>query len=1166
MNPYASTSNDGVGEDSQYSQQQQQQQQQLNDDGNHNHYHHHQQQQQPNNLAVEQPQQHQQQEEIKQLQSRLAQQEETNFDLNVEIATLQAELKNSEKTLKEKSVQEKSKWEHDLRLAQQEAQKWKLKYQKQQQQQQQQQHVSTYDNTSKEVDGQSHQFYRHQQNQHHQQQQQLHHHHHDENNVNQQQQQQQQQRFAPPPKQQHLQQQLHLQPGTSTSAAAASACGGGGGGCEFAGNSNNPADDNDNNMDLDINNEVDYGMNGGEGRGMVHHREGGRGRIMTMKRRSSSNNKDDNNDNNNDDDDVAKTVHGRTNDKTMVENNGLDGEWTGTTTSRTNSTSTSTAMSPARRLAIELLSQVPEDEEDEEIQNGQDDDDDDEDRMVVSNWSLKNLKQQSSTTSYNYRMIRHALMNIAFNESNNNDTTNEGLFDGSGGGSGDGTSDDIYKTSLLQRPNHQPKPSPKQQQNQQCWTESSLVEWLILQSLICMKTSRTTNNSTRDGTNNINGGGLQSSPTAAGAGAASTLASASSSSSSLVDIYVYTALLQSPHARRHIVQKILNTPKNSLRRQKKPPAVHSGGGGGGGAGVGVDVGRPRRRNVRIHPISSGVDGSYRQQQLTVDDYERMRQSLLNPWCDLTTASILSSRSGGRNINDDDCDDGGDAAEIMSTPDNNVIHEWTHNLASSWSPTHLQILQVLVEEQSNMGISNDVWWDEGCFGTATRAKQTKLDASMYPSSSCVSSILMTIQTLVCRRLHQQRNVNATDSTSKFEGTSSGTNSGPGSRAANRQVNEKNPSRNTSGVKRDVLPYRFQVSSIAPSSFHKNYPKIRKSDTKHHDKIDPLLTIFQPSDDETLERALSALNIILSVSSFRKLEEWYRSRIGLHIVDDDEEEEDSEVADSINNPNETDITMGGRESDLKQITATTKTIPGGLFVVSILLEMMEGLQFLEWSKDENPLSLKHLYSIDTDMNIGPNEIVLPTWYYHIIPLFMTIGRTYAGMKVLRTRLPDFRNYDWTGNALDVSIRNLHVLVQFWDSVDILQPDSILRLEPIDHESPFGAVDQTRTRNQVGQVIEMWIRFWHQILLYVAKTDDKGVDSQLMGQSNPNTTQNDRDEACGVTFRYLFMDVQDWLTSAYTILMNSADTRQELKSMIYQQLQELSLDEEERDDSNE
>jgi hypothetical protein len=51
--------------------------------------------------------------------------------------------------------------------------------------------------------------------------------------------------------------------------------------------------------------------------------------------------------------------------------------------------------------------------------------------------------------------------------------------------------------------------------------------------------------------------------------------------------------------------------------------------------------------------------------------------------------------------------------------------------------------------------------------------------------------------------------------------------------------------------------------------------------------------------------------------------------------------------------------------------------------------------------------------------------------------------------------------------------------------------------------------------------------------------------------------------VSFRSLSLDLQDYYTSAYAMLVSSDATRPEIKAMIRLQLEELSLDEEEHEE---
>ena len=616
-----------------------------------------------------------------------------------------------------------------------------------------------------------------------------------------------------------------------------------------------------------------------------------------------------------------------------------------------------------------------------------------------------------------------------------------------------------------------------------------------------------------------------------------------SSTSSLVDVYIYKALLQSPIARRDIITCVSTTTTTTT---------------GGMSSNQQQRQQQRRRRVRVRRgMRTDVDDgdgdaimrTSEEQKQQVKRHEDIRQSLMNPWCQLPLAVASSAVT---EVQENDCNDESESEPSKVTPtfSPRIFREWIQRLSSSWCTLHLQTFQMLLEEQNvaKRG-TNDGWWE-----------------------MCYVPIVTTIRTMTHRRLYRQRSDPQNGITSDQDG---------------RQ--HQQPSSTTKNVKSTKTSFRFQLNRIAPLTADSKAVKTRQQ-RQHREELIETLYQHHPSDDDVLAMSLSVVNAMIPVLSFTKLEEWFRSRAGIENAEeeaDDDGDDDATIdVDNSKIPNgdvdrsstitsEKDFAMvdadtykrnAPKENSVpskKKTVPSQRSSPGGLFVVSMLLELLEGLQFLEWSKQEHPLASVHLHSMNSTMNIEPTDLVLPTWYQPIIQFFISIGRTYAGMKVLRTRLPDFKDYDMMGNALDVSVRNLHVLVQFWDAVDLVQPRSVLRFRPSKHDGVIDDVNQTNARRQAGRVIEMWIRFWHQNLLYVAK-HDKGSLPNGSCFSNLSGVMDDHEEACGVAFRSLFVDVQDWLTSAYAILLNSTDTRPEIKSMIWLQLQELSLDEEERNDS--
>ena len=145
---------------------------------------------------------------------------------------------------------------------------------------------------------------------------------------------------------------------------------------------------------------------------------------------------------------------------------------------------------------------------------------------------------------------------------------------------------------------------------------------------------------------------------------------------------------------------------------------------------------------------------------------------------------------------------------------------------------------------------------------------------------------------------------------------------------------------------------------------------------------------------------------------------------------------------------------------------------------------------------------------------------------------------------------------GNALDVSIRQLHIVVLHLDDFRT-RHGSILRFGEStsggenSHESDAQA-PRNANRNRFDLLwegdpqgprllrsVEAWVRLWHQVLMYAQSKE-------------------------GISFRSLVLDLQDWFTSSYAILLTSEEVREEIRVMIRWQLDELMMDEEDYEES--
>jgi hypothetical protein len=230
-------------------------------------------------------------------------------------------------------------------------------------------------------------------------------------------------------------------------------------------------------------------------------------------------------------------------------------------------------------------------------------------------------------------------------------------------------------------------------------------------------------------------------------------------------------------------------------------------------------------------------------------------------------------------------------------------------------------------------------------------------------------------------------------------------------------------------------------------------------------------------------------------------------------------------------------------------------GGLFVVCLILELLEDLQFTQWNNLDNPMHPQ--WTMKTGVvSVSSSSDAIPSWYIPSITLLQHIGRTVGGMKLLRSRVLDDRRSDWMGNVLDVSIRHLHALAFHWED-SVLQNGGMIvnsvqyrKRVRDDNEDP-GCVSQTihqshqrrqYERSTLQYAVEGWVRLWHQVLMFV---------------------QQNHEDRSSISFRSLSIDLQEWHISAYATLVASSETRPEIKSMIRLQLEELSLDEEEHEE---
>jgi len=311
--------------------------------------------------------------------------------------------------------------------------------------------------------------------------------------------------------------------------------------------------------------------------------------------------------------------------------------------------------------------------------------------------------------------------------------------------------------------------------------------------------------------------------------------------------------------------------------------------------------------------------------------------------------------------------------------------------------------------------------------------------------------------------------------------------------------------------------------------------------------------EEAEDRVFELALAAWVGLLQVASPRQLGAWYKDRKGLGA----------------------DQSWQKKKQQHAHTTASSvppsnnKNNNGGLFMLSLLLDLLEELQFGQWMMCDNnnnrassngsmSMSSAQLLSgglgsntmrdtagenssggKDRGSTIFPSSAI-PRWYNVTIAVLAQVGRTEQGMEILRTRSLDDRQSDWMGNALDVSIRHLHTLSLHLDDVHA-RHGSIARLGECtcagDRNYVYYQDDPHAAR--LRRSVEAWVRLWHQVLLFVQSKER-------------------------ISFRSLVLDLREWFTSSCATLLTSEEIRPEIRSMIRWQLDELVMDEEDYEES--
>ena len=626
------------------------------------------------------------------------------------------------------------------------------------------------------------------------------------------------------------------------------------------------------------------------------------------------------------------------------------------------------------------------------------------------------------------------------------------------------------------------------------------------------------------------------------------------------DRYWLALLCQSPEARRYVIECVGQNREANRGPSKQQHSVF----------VHHQQQRRRRRN-RIRPTLSTGD----KENDGTTAFEQIRRSLRNPWWNPDDVITFREANAGASETD---------ATPMAPPQSSsssALHKWVTSLAASRDAGHLKTLRVLLAEAAGR---NDLAVPPSAASAATPLGGEHSGAFW---TLCYPPLAATIQRIGYRKLRRSEISNKAGSTAVRMANRSGNNSNPRHAFANDSADR----RYRTGRFKDRLAWlrKAETSAAGPphagSKTEGKTPAVantavgidshpgrnnRKSgDAKPNQRVPPPRDnesefISEDDEDKVLALALSVLVGLLQVASSEQLGAWYADRNCLDAGDK------------------------AWQKKKKEYQNASPPPCGGLLMVSLVLDLLEELQFDHWLCDDastNPMSPVRLLStgvlpIDTktsrwrkqknakkkqsnaannkrgkdggnddewDFSSPSPATTIPLWYDAAIAVLSQMGRTQDGMRVLRSRTMDNpERSDWMGNAVDVSIRQLHFLALHLDDFRT-RHGSILNLEgkPSGGNGGDGDDDVYHNRDDLllegdphgarllGSV-EAWIRLWHQVLLFA--------------QSSPT-----------ISFRTLVLDLQDWFTSACAILLDSEEVRQEIKVMIQCQLDELMMDEE-------
>jgi hypothetical protein len=677
------------------------------------------------------------------------------------------------------------------------------------------------------------------------------------------------------------------------------------------------------------------------------------------------------------------------------------------------------------------------------------------------------------------------------------------------------------------------------------------------------------------------------------------------SSSESSDRYWSTLLLQSPEARKHIMKNISldwdgqgwNSGKEDhhlQQQQQQHPFGHH---------------EPlrRRRRGRIRPLLSEDNKENNDVAKLEERQQQIRRSLRNPWWNPGDGAYSDQIHKGCQTSESNTNGAAIATTkatqpMSSSPSSSLVfRKWVVSLAASRNLRHLHTLRVLLaEEAGRKGLA-----------IPTRPAYGGGEESQAGAwwALCYTSIATTIQRISYRRLIRsktKKNRGGNGFTSASAATTIGGNRSNNPRNSSATNNNNNESRRyrigrfedrleklpeagrvmiiekegatAAAAAATTMAMTIEIDgddSLKPSA--KDLEQNKEGIVKKRRSIRPDgkkgtadlgSREEEEEEDKILTLALSVWVGLLQVASSEQIEAWYEDRNGLCAAD--------KLWQKKNNNN----------YKKKQSNGDSSQPCGGIFMVCLLLDLLEELQFGRWMCEDssaNALSPSQLMStgvLPSETNRHPlaaknhkgkknpagvsnkgnqqscddgppsSSTILPQWYGAAIAVLSQVGRTQEGMRVLRARtMDDPENSDWMGNTLDVSIRQLHALALHLDDIRT-RHGSILRLGECtcgsderskegypNRDDPLWGGDPEAAN--LLRSVEAWVRLWHQILLYAQSRD-------------------------GISFRSLVLDLQDWFTSSCTTLLASEEVRREIKAMIRWQLDELMMDEEDYEES--